>query len=229
MAAVVPDVVPTSVGKVQVRRGGAGSPLVYLHSAAGEGEGLPLLDQLAAPALMGLSLGGWMAAELATRYPKRVSRLILVNPAGLYIAGAEIKDIFGRAPTEMAADLFADQSHPMAQMMRQMDRTMADSAALSTIPFELIRPQLQAMAATARLAWNPYLHNPKLRERLGRINSPTIVVRGAQDTLIPAAHAQTYAMEIPGANLLEVPNTAHLISVERPEQLAAIVNDFLGD
>ena len=170
-----------------------------------------------------------MAAELATRYPDRVSRLILVNPAGLYIQGAEIKDIFGRAPSEMAADLFADQSHPMAQMMRQVDRTLADSAALSAIPFDLIRPQLQALAATARLAWNPYLHNPKLRPRLGRISVPTLVVRGAQDTLIPAAHAQTYADEITGAKLQQVPNAAHLISVERPAELATIVNDFLGD
>ena len=270
MAAVVTDFVSTNVGNVQVRRGGDGNPLVYLHSSAGEGEGLALFDELAArhaviapmfpgfgdsegieqiddmedvvfhlldlfdrlqlvaPAIMGLSLGGWMAAELATRYPERVANLILVNPAGLYIEGAEIKDIFSRSPSEMAADLFADQSHPMAQMMRQMDRTMADSAALSAIPFELIKPQLKAMAATARLAWNPYLHNPKLRKRLGRISSPTMVVRGAQDTLIPAAHAQTYAKEIPDAKLVEVLNAAHLISVERPTELAAIVNDFLG-
>ncbi|MCH8901367.1 MAG: alpha/beta fold hydrolase [Chloroflexi bacterium] len=268
--AIAVEQIATRVGKVQVRRSGEGDPLVYLHSAAGEGEGLTLLDdlaarheviapmfpgfgesegieqidgmedavfhlldlfdqlKLAAPALMGLSLGGWMAAELATRYPDRVSRLILVNPAGLYIKGAEIKDIFGRAPSEMAADLFADQSHPMAQMMRQVDRTLADSVALSAIPFELIRPQLQALAATARLAWNPYLHNPKLRPRLERISVPTLVVRGAHDTLIPAAHAQAYVDEIAGAKLQVVPNAAHLISVERPAELAAIVNDFLA-
>ena len=45
----------------------------------------------------------------------------------------------------------------------------------------------------------PYLHNPKLRNRLGRVSSPTIIVRGAQDTLVPAAHSQSYAEEIKGA------------------------------
>ncbi len=269
MAAVSADFISTAVGRVQVRRGGDGDPLVYLHSAAGEGEGLALLDELAtrhsviapmfpgfgesegieqindmedvafhlldlfdrlelaAPAVMGLSLGAWMAAELATRYPDRISRLILVNPVGLYIKGAEIKDIFGRSPADMAGDLFADQSHPMAQLMLQMDRMLADGRALASIPFELVRPQVQALAATARLAWNPYLHNPKLRNRLGRVSSPTIIVRGAQDTLVPAAHSQSYAEEIKGAKLIEVQNAAHLISVERPAELAAIANDFL--
>ena len=113
-------------------------------------------------------------------------------------------------------------------MMLQMDRMIADGRALGSIPFELLRPQVQALAATARLGWNPYLHNPKLRNRLGRVSSPTIVVRGTQDTLVPAAHSQSYAEEIRGAKLIEVPNAAHLISVERPAELATIANDFLA-
>ena len=271
MVAVATDIIPTQLGNVQVRRSGSdsGSPLVYLHSAAGEGEGLALLDELAtqydviapmfpgfgasegieqiddmddavfhlldlfdrlelaAPVVMGLSLGGWMAAELATRYPERVSKLIMANPAGLYIEGAEIKDIFGRGPGEMAQDLFADQSHPMAQQLHEMAR-MAESGSLFTIPFELMKPQLQTMAATARIGWDPYLHDPKLRKRLYRITAPTLIVRGAKDTLIPAAHAEMYAREIAGAKLVEVPNAAHLIAVERPAELAAVVKDFLG-
>lgn len=109
----------------------------------------------------------------------------------------------------------------------QQQATEALDAVLTAIPFELIKPRLKALAATARLGWNPYLQNPKLRKRLRRVSSPTMVVRGAQDTLIPAAHAQTYAKEIPDAKLVEVPNAAHLISVERPMELVAIVNDFL--
>jgi pimeloyl-ACP methyl ester carboxylesterase len=259
------ELAQTHVGKVQVRRGGAGEPVVYLHSATGEGEGLDLLDELAttydvvapmfpgfgesegiehiddmedavfhlldlfeqlgltSPAVVGLSLGGWMAAELATRYPERVSSLVLVNPAGLYIQGAEIKDIFGRTPDVMALDLFADQNQPVAQMMHAMADLQPE-----TVTFELIKPYYQTMAATARLAWDPYLHDPKLRKRLHRVTAPTLVVRGAQDTLIPKAHAEAYAAEIPGARLVEVDGAAHLLAIEKPAELAAHVRDHVG-
>ena len=261
---ITTELLQTHVGKVQVRRGGSGDPVVYLHSATGEGEGLLLLDELAAefdviapmfpgygesegieriddmedavfhlldtfdqlglasPAVVGMSLGGWMAAEVATRYPERVSSLVLVNPAGLYIPGAEIKDIFGRTPDEMALDLFADQDQPMAQMMRAMADLQPE-----TVTFELIKPYYQTMAATARLAWDPYLHDPKLRKRLHRVTAPTLVVRGKQDTLIPRAHAETYVAEIPGARLVEVDGAAHLLAIEKPAELAALVRDHV--
>jgi pimeloyl-ACP methyl ester carboxylesterase len=259
------DHVETHVGKVQVRRGGSGAALVYLHSATGEGDGLELLDRLAErcdvvapmfpgfgesegieliddmedavfhlldlfdrlglelPAVAGLSLGGWMAAELATRYPERVARLVLVNPVGLYIEGEEIKDIFGRTPDELAEDMFADQSHPMAQMMHMLSEFRSDPTRMAEIPFEMIRPLAETMAATAKLGWDPYLHNPKLRKRLHRITAPTLVVRGAQDTLVPAAHAAAYAAEIPGARLVEVADAAHLLPMEKAEELADLI------
>src|SRR5579864_595972 len=138
--------ISTQLGKVQVFRGGpnGASPLVYLHSASGEGPGLAVLEDLAgtydvvapmfpgfgesegieqiddvedavfhlldvydtlglrSPALVGLSLGGWLAAEIATRYPERVSSLVLVNAAGLYLRGHEIGEIFNRQPAELA-------------------------------------------------------------------------------------------------------------------------------
>jgi len=262
--------VDTRLGPVQVRRGGSGAPIVYLHSAAGEGEGLPLLPELArhfdviAPmfpgfggsegieqidgmedavfhlldlferlglgpcSVMGLSLGGWMAAELATRYPEKITKLILANPAGLYVPGANIKDIFGRTPSQMAGDLFADQNHPVAALMHQMDKLITEGGGAS-IPFEMIKPQIQSMTATARLGWNPYLHNPKLQSRLWRITAPTLVVRSDKDTLVPAPHCETYAREIPNARLVHMPDTAHMVVLEQPAKLADIVAEFIAE
>ena len=258
----------TQVGKVQLRRGGAGPVVVYLHSAQGEGEGLALLDLLAdqfdvvapmfpgygesegldqiddmedatfhlldvldrleidRPTIVGVSLGAWMAAEVATRYPERVGGLVLVNPAGLYIEGAEIKDIFGRKLSEMIPDLYHDPQHPMAQLMRQYSEIAADRNA--DLPFELVKPFFQTMAATARLAWDPYLHNPKLRRRLGRITAPTLVVRATGDTLIPEEHARAYAAEIPGATYREIDDAAHLVMIEQPAALAGMVTEFVA-
>lgn len=270
MAEITTEFVEATVGKVQIRRGGSGDPLIYLHSAGGEGEGLELFGMLAetyafyapmfpgfgasegieqiddmedavfhlldlfdrldleAPAIASLSLGGWMAAELATRYPDRVSRLILINPAGLYISGAEIGDIFSRSPAEMCEDMFYDKGHPVAQLMLQMDQALSDTANLGNIPFQMIEPMLKSMAASARLGWNPYLHDPKLRKRLHRITAPTLVIRAAHDTLIPPAHARAYADEIPNARYVEIDDGAHMVTIERPQRVASIVNEFLA-
>ena len=173
------------------------------------------------PHLVGLSLGGWMAVELAARYPERVRTLTLVNSAGLYLAASPIGEIFGRQLDELAADVFGDQSHPVAQVMRQM--AAAQRADVSSVPFELIRPFLEAQAATAKLAWNPYLHDPKLPKLLGRVQAPTLVVAGGLDRLIPRAHSEAYAAAVAGARLEVVPGAGHMLTLEAPGELAALV------
>jgi pimeloyl-ACP methyl ester carboxylesterase len=190
---------------------------------------LDVWDRLSldAPDVMGLSLGAWMAVELATRYPERVGKLILVNPVGLHIDGATPKELFGRPPNEMAEDMFVDQSHPMAQMMHAMAEWSGDVGIQVEIPLEIVLPLYKSLSATAKLGWDPYLHNPKLRSRLRRITAPTLVVRGAQDTFLPAVHAETYAAEIPGARLEVIEGAAHLLPLEKPAELAALSRAFL--
>jgi pimeloyl-ACP methyl ester carboxylesterase len=252
----------TNVGTVQILRAGSGDPLVYLHSAMGEGAGMAFLEDLAddhevvapvfpgfgesdgiegiedmedavfhlldvfdrlglsSPLVVGLSLGGWMAAELATRYPERVGQLVLVNPVGLYIPGAEVKELFGRPFEELVQDMFADQRHPMAQMMNQLGIMLASE---NEIPFDPLRPLLQSMAATAKLSWDPYLHDPKLARRLPRVTAPTLIIHGVEDSLVPRAHAEAYADEIPRAHLVNMVDAAHLAPLEKPEELARLV------
>jgi pimeloyl-ACP methyl ester carboxylesterase len=266
---LVQEQLDTEVGKIQLFRGGSGSPLVYLHSAGGEAT-LPVLDTLAdsydvmvpvfpgfgdsegidqidgmddavfhlldvwdrlgleAPAVVGTSLGGWLGIELAVRYPERVGSLVVVNPVGLYLEGAPIAELFGRSPGELAEMMFADQSHPIAVMMHAMDEFTGDVGKQVEVPIELVLPMWKALGATARLGWDPYLHDPKLRKRLRRITAPTLVVRGAQDSLVPAAHAETYAAEIPVARLEVVDGAAHSLPLEQPDVLAALVRDFVG-
>lgn len=217
--------------------------IVPVFPGFGESEGLDEIDGvedtvfhlldvwpvlgLESPTVLGLSLGGWLAAELATRYPERVGRLILVNPVGLHIDGQPIKEIFGRPPNELAEDMFADQSHPIAQSMHMLAKWTGDVGQGTELPLEMVLPMYKTLSATAKLGWDPYLHNPKLRKRLRRITAPTLVVRGGQDGLVPAVYSETFAAEIPGARLEVVPDAAHLLPLERPAELAGLVREFL--
>jgi pimeloyl-ACP methyl ester carboxylesterase len=269
MTALDTGTIDTAVGSIEVHSGGRDgpAPLVYLHSAQGEGPGMALLEELAdtrqvvAPMfpgfgaseglaliddiedaafhlldvldrlgfsqcdMVGSSLGGWMAVELSVRWPDRVRRMVLVNPVGLYVEGAPIAEIFGRAPSALADDLFADPDYPVAQLMRAMEGMEADP---SQIPFELVRPILQSQAATAKVGWNPYLHDPKLPGRLGRITAPTLVVHARKDGIVPRAHAEAYASAIPDAEVAELTDAAHLAALERPVEVCRLVVGHLG-
>lgn len=218
--------------------------IVPLFPGFGESEGIESIDgiedaafhlldvldalELAAPAVIGLSLGAWMAAELATRSPERVGKLVLVSPVGLHIDGAPVGQIFGRSPAELADDLFADKSHPMAQMMCALSEKMTDLMSMAELPIALLMPMWASMSATAKIGWNPYLHNPKLRQRLRRVTAPTLVVAGDKDGLLPRAHPEAYAEGITGARLEVVAGAGHMVPLERAEEFAVLVRDFLG-
>ncbi len=249
---------------VEMRRGGDGPPLLYLHGGGGDNEWLPTLDRLAerftvyhpshpgfgasgglehidaiedlvlhyidvlgvlgldrAPLpVVGSSLGGWIAVELAQRYRGLVSRLVLIDAAGLWLDEAPTAEMFGRLPAEMAEVLFYNQEHPMAAMMRAITDIRA-------VPEEVVLPQFKAMEALAKVAWNPYFHNPKLERRLDRVSAPTLVVWGRQDRLIPLAHGERYAATIPGARLVVIDNCGHMPVLERPDALDEILIEFL--
>jgi pimeloyl-ACP methyl ester carboxylesterase len=187
---------------------------------------LDVLDRLGLGSvdLVGMSLGGWMAAELAVRWPERVRRMVLINPVGIYVEGSPLNEIFGRRLDELAGDLYADPDFPVAQLMRELAKMESDPGA---IPFDLVRPVIQAQAATAKLAWNPYLHNPKLRGRLDRIISPTLIVHGQKDGIVGRTYLEAFTDGITGARLETLANAAHLAVIECPEEVAGMVTGFL--
>ena len=180
---------------------------------------LDALDLRAVP-LVGTSLGGWIAAELAALYPERVRRLVLVGAVGLWIDAAPLGELFGSTPPELAAMLFHDQDHPIARMMRAMT-TLAD------VPEDFAHAQLKALEAAARIGWNPYLHDPKLERRLRRVTAPTLVLWGRQDGLVPLVYAERYRDRIRGARLEVLDRCGHLPAIERPTAFADAVLRFL--
>jgi pimeloyl-ACP methyl ester carboxylesterase len=169
--------------------------------------------------VVGSSFGGWVAAEIAQRYPQLVQRLVLVDAAGLWLDDAPMAEMFGNEPQQMAQLLFFDQQHPLAV-------AMASITDFSQLPEEFLLPQFKAMEALAKVAWNPYFHNPKLERRLDRITAATLVVWGREDRLIPLAHGERYAARIPDARLVVIEQCGHLPVLEQPDKLTEIVSGF---
>jgi pimeloyl-ACP methyl ester carboxylesterase len=183
---------------------------------------LDLLDHLGLGKVnvVGVSLGGWIAAELTTRYPDRIRRLVLGAPAGIWLDDHPMTDMFAlmRRPERLRPVLFHDPTSTLAKIFVPEDP-----------PEELMVESYKAAAATARLAWNPPGHNPKLAGRLGRIKSPTLILWGDDDKLIPTAYSGAWAGSISGARVKVIENCGHLLMFEGEKEFVGAVIGFLGE
>ena len=181
---------------------------------------LDLLDALGVErtAVVGSSMGGWLAAELAVYAPERVTKLVLVDAAGI---GSPSVDMWAVKPPELADVLFGDQEHWLAQLLQAIDLETAMP------PAEILMPLLQSMEAGARIGWNPYMQDPRLAGRLHRVRAPTLVVWGERDGFIPRAQGERYVELIAGARLEVIGGCGHLPVLERPDALATLVRTFL--
>jgi len=166
--------------------------------------------------VVGFSLGAWIAAELAILRPQRVSKLVLVNAAGLHLENAPLADLFIDDFDELRELVFHDPEHPSVDLA--MPRSLEDSRILHW---------LRAREATARVGWNPYLHNPKLLGQLRRVESPTLVIWGRYDKLIPLAHGECYAERIPSARLEVIEKCGHMAPFEKCDEFVRLASEFL--
>ncbi|MBI1816489.1 MAG: alpha/beta hydrolase [Deltaproteobacteria bacterium] len=175
-----------------------------------------LLDAMEIPrcAVLGSSLGGWIAAALAMTYPARVTRLVLVGAAGLKVDGVPRYDVFLNQVEDTLRHLFHDESRAAQLLPTEYG------------PEVLVRGYREA-TTLARLAWNPYLYDPKLERRLARITAPTLVVWGEQDTFLPPAYGEAYARAIPGATLRTVAECGHLVAFEQTAAFIELTTEFL--
>ena len=178
--------------------------------------------------LVGSCVGGWIAAEIAARHPEKVRKLVLIGATGLFVEGALIGDVFMMAQPEYGSSyaslremLFssADQPNALEMFPDGKGRAGGRGAQISDVEIRL----------THRLQ-TPYFYNRPLRNRLHRISCPSLVVWGAKDGFVPRSHGETYAKLIPGAEELKViPGAGHSVHVEKPDEIAKLVLDFLGE
>jgi pimeloyl-ACP methyl ester carboxylesterase len=170
--------------------------------------------------LIGFSLGGWIAADLAIFAPERVASLTLITPAGLRVPGEPMTDIFRMPPEQIPDLLFNGRAQDYLEFLP--DPHDIDAA---------IRGYLEVTTA-ARLMWNPR-YDRKLDRRLVRITIPALVVEADDDRLIPNAHARRWAELLPDARLIKVSGrehpTGHGLIMQEPDRAAAAILEFIQE
>jgi pimeloyl-ACP methyl ester carboxylesterase len=167
-------------------------------------------------AVVGHSFGGMVACELAAAYPRRVRRLVLVDPLGFWRDGDRIVNWMLLNPSELPGYVFRD---PAGEPARRMfgSPPVADAATRVRL--------LWAMGTTGKFIWP--LPDKGLKKRIHRVAAPTLVVWGKDDRLVPAAYAEEFVQRIVGARVQTVGGTGHAPHVEEPETVARMVREFV--
>ena len=166
--------------------------------------------------LVGLSFGGWLAAELAAQGHPLLARVVLVDAVGIKISDREtpdILDVFNRSPAEVRRAAWHDP-----------DRFAPDFDGMEDA--EIVR-YARDRDALCLYAWHPYLYNPQLPRWLRRIAVPTLVIWGESDGVVTPGYGRAFAGFIPGARFETIPGAGHHPEIERPDELAALIGSFV--
>ena len=179
---------------------------------------LDLIDELGLDRvhLVGTSLGGWIAADLAARSSQSLASLTLVGAAGVRVVGQTGVDLF----------MMGEEDGLRA---RFHDATAAEATAARLLAPETEDVRLANAITIARVAWAPRLYDPHLEKWLHRIKAPTLVVWGANDRVLPPVIAAEWGRRIPGARVEIVPDCGHWVAHERPDALVAAVTRFIAE
>jgi pimeloyl-ACP methyl ester carboxylesterase len=177
-------------------------------------------------ALVGHCVGGWIAAEFAVRYPERVTTLGLVGATGLFVSGELIGDIFmnsnpnnGTSFASLRHMLFTSKDAPEGLRYYPDGRGEVDD---ETRRYAMIR------FSSAIGFRPPYLYNRTLVDRLYRARMPSAVVWGAEDHMVPVAHAHAYAKNLGTASLKLIAGAGHAAHLEKPAEVLAALQPVLN-
>jgi pimeloyl-ACP methyl ester carboxylesterase len=174
---------------------------------------------LASVTVAGLSMGGWIAAEMATKSEEHIGGLVLVAPLGIKVRGTtdrDIVDIYAISLKDVPATLYSNPARRIAAI------DALDEQGLFNLAL--------AQEATVRYGWVPFMHNAKLRARLRRIRVPALVTWGSADKMVYGPeYYTTYAAAIgSGAQTSVIQGAGHRVEEETPSELAKTIADFAG-
>src|ERR1700722_4277295 len=172
------------------------------------------------PILVGHSMGGMIAAEMAAVAPHDVSRLGLIAPAGLWLDEYPIPDLFSTMPFEFPALMFHDVEKGAALM----------TAGVSLDDPEWLKGFLISNARQLGMAGRVLFPIPErgLSTRVFRLKAKTLLVWGDSDKVVAPAYAHAFKKGIPGSELVVIPEAGHLVNLEKPDQTAAALQRLAG-
>jgi pimeloyl-ACP methyl ester carboxylesterase len=167
--------------------------------------------------LVGLSFGGWLAAEIAVKSCHRIDHLVLVDAFGIKLSDREtpdILDVFNTSPQEVQRRSWHDH-----QTWAPNYDAMSDEALVV---------RARNWEALCLYGWHPYMYNPQLKRWLRRISRPTLVLWGASDGIVAPAYGQAYSDSIPKSRFDLIEKAGHHPEIEQPEAFADRVATFLA-
>jgi len=179
-----------------------------------------LLDALGLDSVhvVGHSLGGMIAAELAAVSPHRVRKLVLANAVGLWLDTHPVADFFAMTPDQLALALWHD---PNTDIAKAMMATPQDEHA----QLEAYLLRMQHLATAGKFLWP--IPDKGLKKRIHRIQAPTLILWGQSDGLTPAIYAQAFQQAIQGSQVTIMPRCGHMPMYEDPAGFVQTVSGFL--
>jgi pimeloyl-ACP methyl ester carboxylesterase len=166
--------------------------------------------------LGGVSLGGWIAAEFACRWPERVKKLWIADAPGFWVDEQPLPDLFR---------VMQDRNKLRELLFLDPQSFVADLVVRDTPNDQQLMTAYQSMTVLARLMWEkPY--DPKLGQRLHRIRCPVLLLWGAEDRLVPPAYGEAYRKYLPQAEWQLIPQCGHLPMFEKEPEFVEAVARF---
>jgi pimeloyl-ACP methyl ester carboxylesterase len=172
------------------------------------------------PHVVGHSLGGMIAAEMACVVPESIGRLVLVDAFGIWLDAHPIPDVFSFLPFEFGDTLFRDQA--LGQTLLTGGTDFSDPAAMK----DFLVSNARRLGTAGKLLFP--VPNRRVSKRLYRVAAETLVLWGDRDQLMPPPYAARWAELLPNARVVRVPEAAHMGLYEQPEVFASEVCAFLG-
>ena len=242
--------------RIQYLQGGSGAPVLVLHHSTGNTGWLPfheglagsfavsvpdlpgygqserpewarhprdlaiLLHQMIAKrgiesvAIVGLGFGGWIAAEMATMNPSRISSLVLVGAPGIQPEEGDILDQMLVDYPEYVRAGFHDEAKYEAEFGAEPAPELKELWDFSR-------------EMTARLAWKPYMFSHQLPHLLKEVQTPTLIVWGDNDRVVPISAAHSYERALPNGRLVTVEGSGHCVDLEQPARLVELVAEHI--